>query len=317
MVQIREMLVKGDARKVNRGLLDYTTVTVHETGNTNTGATANAHGKLQQRGNDYPGSWHSTADDKEVVVSYEDTARCQHAGKAAGNNFSYSIEICVNSTTKEKFLAACRNAAEFAAIKLAKKGLGIGALVQHNHWTGKNCPERIRRGNWSISWAEFVELVRGFLKGETPVNPTPRPEIPIVVAPPADSSEIAWVKSYQNALANMGYYKGAIDGKPEAMTKAATRAYQEQQNKYGNAKLVVDGVWGAKTDAWYHWVENLQASLNFFANIDLRVDGDYRTATHEAVKGMQKRNGLWPDGFAEKKTLEWMRDQKSQVRNRP
>src|SRR5699024_6633876 len=75
------------------------TITIHETDNTNKGADAIAHGKLQARGNPRQASWHYTVDDKQVVQSFEHSAQCWHAGdgRGQGNLNSIAIEICVNS----------------------------------------------------------------------------------------------------------------------------------------------------------------------------------------------------------------------------
>ena len=46
-----------------------------------------------------------------------------------------------------------------------------GALVQHHHWTGKNCPARLRAGEQG-GWSAFLDLVAG----AAPVaKPTPAP----------------------------------------------------------------------------------------------------------------------------------------------
>ena len=39
-------------------------------------------------------------------------------------------------------------------------GLKKGKILQHNHWSGKNCPEIIRRGTEGINWQSFLEGVK-------------------------------------------------------------------------------------------------------------------------------------------------------------
>src|SRR5699024_3552802 len=39
--------------------------------------------------------------------------------------------------------------------------LGINDVVQHNHWSGKDCPKQIRSGKNGINWAKFKQMVQG------------------------------------------------------------------------------------------------------------------------------------------------------------
>lgn len=135
-------------------------ITIHCTGNYNTGATAKAHADLQYGGGGARAvSWHYTVDRDEIWQSYEDTSQCWHAGDGGGlgNATSIGIEICVNS--KAGFLQACKNAALLAAALMKKFDFPIGAVRQHHSWSGKNCPEELRSGRWGIDWNEFLKLV--------------------------------------------------------------------------------------------------------------------------------------------------------------
>lgn len=147
-LRIRDQLVTARTRTwpgVNR----KTSITVHETANTSRGANAAAHANLQSRGNVRQASWHIQVDDREAVRSFPDDVRCWHAGPDAAD--SLSLEICVNADGDyDKALA---NAAEVVKAWRAKYGLGRDAVRQHYHWTGKNCPTRLRAAG---RWAQFV-----------------------------------------------------------------------------------------------------------------------------------------------------------------
>lgn len=132
----------------NRPMMSIDFITIHNTGNYATTATAKAHADLQYRDGS-TASWHYTVDKDEIWQSYEDKQQCWHAGdgnNGPGNYTSIGIEICVND--KAGFKKACDNAAWLTAELLRKHGLAIDKVVQHNKWTGKNCPKELRSGAW-------------------------------------------------------------------------------------------------------------------------------------------------------------------------
>ena len=185
-MQVLYMIVPREKRITGSKRLVYTTVTVHETGNEAPGAGALAHGRLQFNGNSRYASWHETVDDELCVISYEDTAVCFHAGKAAGNNTSYSIEICVNGKSPQERFQAFVNGAHRAAQKLYDRKLGIDRLRQHNAWSGKNCPLHLRRGDWGMDWTQFRRIVEERLSvlnhGDNQPSPPPEQEEDIMAS---------------------------------------------------------------------------------------------------------------------------------------
>lgn len=147
----------------SRNLVSIDYITIHETGNTNRGADAAAHARLQHRGGGgRQASWHYTVDDKEIWQSFHDHQMCWHTGTRQGNEHSIGIEICVNIA--EKFLEACDNAAWLASHLMSLHGLSADQLVQHHFWSGKNCPSTIRKGTSGINWQIFTDKVnrRGY-----------------------------------------------------------------------------------------------------------------------------------------------------------
>ena len=77
-----------------------------------------------------------------------------------------SIEICDNSDGDIK--KATDNAVELCAEILKRYGVKNASsyLFQHNHWTGKDCPYDIRRGN-PYDWNTFVSKVQEKLNGSS------------------------------------------------------------------------------------------------------------------------------------------------------
>lgn len=148
-MRVRQQLVTGAARKTYSGRNRRLYITIHETGNTSKGANARAHANLQSRGNSRQASWHWTVDDVEAVQSYEHTAQCWHSGKGrdTGNLDSIAIEICVNSDGN--YTQAVANAIELTKQIMRQENIPASNVVQHNKWSGKNCPTKLRKSGWA------------------------------------------------------------------------------------------------------------------------------------------------------------------------
>lgn len=173
-MEIRQQIVSSARRRARTysGTNKRLTITVHETGNSNRGANAARHADLQSNGNVRNASWHWQVDDKEAVQSFPHTDRCWHAGdgRGAGNMDSIAIEICVNSDGN--FRKAVDNAAVLVRKIMDEEGISIANVVQHNHWSGKNCPTNLRNGSKGIKWSEFLKMV----SAGKPVSPSPAPK---------------------------------------------------------------------------------------------------------------------------------------------
>jgi N-acetylmuramoyl-L-alanine amidase len=109
--------------------------------------------------------WHFTVDDHEIHQHLPISEVGWHAGDGyggPGNRRSIAIEICVNSDGD--FEKAKANAAELVAylIKTAPCLLPFpGCVVQHNGWSGKDCPHQIRATPGA--WEGFLAMVRANL----------------------------------------------------------------------------------------------------------------------------------------------------------
>ena len=170
---MREQLVTSRAKTYGDGN-PARYITVHETANRNRGADAAAHANLQSRGNVRNASWHVQVDDTEAVRSFPDTVRCWHAGdgRGSGNMESLAIEICVNSDGD--YEAALRNAAEVIRAWRKRHGIPRANVVQHNRWSGKNCPT-ILRGRGAAAWAAFVASTDPGSSSTPSPSPSPSP----------------------------------------------------------------------------------------------------------------------------------------------
>lgn len=230
----------GRRPRTNAGVSPVTTVTIHDTQNPDRGAGAETHSRVQHNGSMPGASWHATVDEKGVWVDYADADRCWHAGQATGNNTSYGIEIAVNSDGE--YPAAVHNAATYAATVLARHGLGVGALRQHNAWTGKDCPEGIRAGRGGITWSRFKSLVQAALDGAPTPTPAPTTPVPAPTKPTAeyphvdllvdgDPRERTWT-AFQRLMAACGYYSGRIDGDPAHLTITAMERWLAKLGYY-------------------------------------------------------------------------------------
>lgn len=144
-------------------------LTIHQTGNTDEGSNAMAHHRLQARSGVGYG-WHWQVDDEMAIQTHDHSFKIWHAGdgRGKGNTESISIEICVNSDGNYK--KSVENGAKLAAMILKEENIDISRMVQHNYWSGKDCPHEIRYGKDGITWTDFVNKVKNYLEGDEEVK---------------------------------------------------------------------------------------------------------------------------------------------------
>src|SRR5690554_6747600 len=134
-------------------------ITIHETDNTRKGANAKAHANYLKNGaGGASKSWHFTVDDKEIYQHLPTNEVGWHAGdggNGTGNRQSIGIEICVNRDGN--YEKAKENAAWLVRKLMKEHNIPIERVVQHNRWSGKNCPRRMRgEGKWN----HFLQMVQ-------------------------------------------------------------------------------------------------------------------------------------------------------------
>lgn len=158
---MRKQLVKS-RDQIYDGINPCTSITVHETANTKPTANAANHADLQSDGNVRQASWHITVDDTEAVRSYPDTAQCWHGGTKEANETSIAVEICVNSDGD--YNKAFKRAAGVVKDLRAKHRIPRSKVFDHAHWTGKDCPQKMRAAG---RWKEFLDLTEPNKKENT------------------------------------------------------------------------------------------------------------------------------------------------------
>ncbi|MFS0819686.1 N-acetylmuramoyl-L-alanine amidase [Lysinibacillus sp. 1P01SD] len=170
MVHIRQYLVSvAVAIKVTGGRNNTRRkVCIHETDNTKKGSGADNHAKLQVNGNSRQASWHWIVDDKEAIQSFTHDYQCWAAGSTKGNNEAIHIEMCVN--TDGDYIRTVQNTAALVAKILKDENLTINDVVQHNYYSGKNCPSKMRSTSAPIPWSSFLQMVKANLQPVPPNN---------------------------------------------------------------------------------------------------------------------------------------------------
>ena len=165
---IQDFIPRSNSNRPGRPL-SPTHVTIHNTGNASPGADAAAHARYV-KGADAQRrqvSWHYTVDDRFIYQSLPVNEVGWHAG--AGNSKSIGIEICMHSGMDEK--AAYDRAALLVAVLALQNNIPLrGRIVQHSHWTRKNCPAALRSkdGGWEWFLAK-VRAARAGLDAPSPV----------------------------------------------------------------------------------------------------------------------------------------------------
>src|SRR5690625_2203716 len=289
-LKIRKQLV-GNLRNTYGRINKKRYITIHETANTSRGANAQAHANLQSRG--FSSSFHWQVDDKEAIQSYEHDVACWHAGDGRGNGNlnSIAIEICVNSDGD--FRKAVENAVKLTRKIMEDENIPIENVVQHNHWSGKNCPTYLRNGSKGITWSDFISLV----KDEKPSKksgkiPKPKTKIASTTVPKKPSAKLTvdgkWgpdtTRALQRALGTpvdgiisnqlRNNVTTALYGNTVRFGRGGSPMVRALQRKVG-AK--VDGYLGPET------VRNLQRYLG------TPVDGVISRPSSLMVKEMQRR----------------------------
>lgn len=140
-------------------------ITVHETGNLNPGATAQMHYTfVMNGGGEHRVSFHATVDEFKSFQMMPWNAVAWHAGDGAGgtgNNDSIAIE----TVQIGNFRRTVANLAALVARLMDEFSIPIERVVQHNKWSGKNCPQYLRAGTLpnggaGITWNNFIAMVQ-------------------------------------------------------------------------------------------------------------------------------------------------------------
>ena len=151
-------------------------ITVHNTDNWDA-PSKNNHNYLKNlnKNGGRTASWHFTVDDIEIYQSQSTNYKCYHTGNTKGNNESIGIEIC-QFKDKNKQLKVYKNAIELIKILMKYHKFDIYKVVQHNYWSGKNCPSVLRAGTYGYDWNWFINQVKEESKPSSSNNQTSKKE---------------------------------------------------------------------------------------------------------------------------------------------
>jgi N-acetylmuramoyl-L-alanine amidase CwlA len=146
-------------------------ITLHNTGLVDVKAN-NFHRSLKtqnSKSNGTKASWTFAVDDIEIYQETKINWETWHAGNSTGNKNSISIEMCMWSN-KEKQRKTYENAAALTAKLLKHYNLSIDKVVQHNKWSGKNCPQYLREKKHGYDWNYFISRVKAHLNNSQSSN---------------------------------------------------------------------------------------------------------------------------------------------------
>ncbi|GKU79844.1 N-acetylmuramoyl-L-alanine amidase [Paenibacillus sp. L3-i20] len=152
-------------------------ITIHETGNKAADAEDHAKYLKGDTAASKPVSWHYTVDDNETIQHLPTDESGWHAGDGAsgpGNRKSIGIETCEHAGINQE--VAWLNTAKLTAWLLFTLNLPLSAVVQHSKWSGKDCPQDLRK---SGRWQWLLDNVTRELKLLDPL-PEEKPPVSIV-----------------------------------------------------------------------------------------------------------------------------------------
>ena len=131
-------------------------ITIHNTGSMAPAKNQHNYMKNINKSGERKASWHFSVDDKDIYQAQSCNFEMWHCGDTTGNRNSIGIEICQsdNKTTQEKIY---RNAIELVKILMKYYNIPISKVVQHNKWSGKNCPQYLRENKFGFNWNWFID----------------------------------------------------------------------------------------------------------------------------------------------------------------
>lgn len=146
-----------------RTLASISYITGHNTGLVDVKAN-NFHRSLKRENaltNGRQASWTFTVDDIEIYQEVPTNWETWHAGNSTGNKNSISIEMCMWSD-KTKQRKTYENAAKLIVYLMKEHKISIDKVVQHNKWSGKDCPQYLRSGKHGYNWTWFINLIKSY-----------------------------------------------------------------------------------------------------------------------------------------------------------
>lgn len=172
MIATPEILNAAEFKTVRSGILkpEIRNIIYHDTGNNNYGADAVMHAVYiagPDNFNYYKArSWHYTVDDERVIQHLPDDEVAWQGDTYEAYSTTIGVETCVDEGSN--LYTTWHRTAKLMASLLVKHNLKVSDIKQHYDFSGKNCPQTLRRNNLydnAISLIEAEYLVLTELEG--------------------------------------------------------------------------------------------------------------------------------------------------------
>lgn len=135
------------------------TITIHNTGNTDSSAAAER-AWLTNPSNTRQASFHVAVDERKAIECIPLTEHAWHSGDGSeprsGKMTSIGVEMCESGN----YAQTLANEAELVAGMLRERGWGIDRLRRHYDWSGKICPRLMYAGGKWTGWSTFKSAVQ-------------------------------------------------------------------------------------------------------------------------------------------------------------
>ena len=175
--------------------------------------------------NNHATSSHYAVDDQGIIQGIEDNRNAWHCGDGTGkgNMTSIGVEICYSKSGGERYVKAEENAVQLVAYLLKKHKLPISRVKQHNFWSGKDCPHRIRKEG---RWAEFIQRVEKEMQDKPKTTNKERCTVSVKFA--NSSSKL---KEYKSFLNELGIKQDIVVGKTQTHVSVL---FAKDSTRYGD-----------------------------------------------------------------------------------
>jgi len=161
MIQIQKSIIPPSAKGRRPGKpMKAKYITIHSTGNPKSTA-KNEADNLYNNSPMEKKSFHFAVDDSLIYQTLPTNEVGWHAGDGSGpgNMSSIGIEICEPGDRKKALL----NAIELTRRLMEMENIPIENVVQHNYWSGKNCPRILRDKAYikdGLDWKWFMSELK-------------------------------------------------------------------------------------------------------------------------------------------------------------
>lgn len=207
---------------------------------------------------------------------------------AYGANYN-SIGICFEGNYMEEDMSEVQKEAGKELVSYLKGKYGITTVQRHKDVCATSCP-----GNKF----PFKEIANSEKKEE--IISKPQEEV---------KGKVAEIQKTLNERYGLNIGVDNIYG--NETKRALVKGLQTELNKQYNRGLVVDGIFGNNTyKACINVREGAKGNITWLIqamlvchSFDISVDGIFGNATKNAIKELQKRNGLSVDGICGKNTF--------------